>query len=328
MPSQSPGGYPGISAEEADAKCQALPMGTYQRMRWEAVRNALERVEPWVVNEPRPDVARWWHLLDASLDAALHLVRMTRAAEPVNSKEFARGSASLEGYWPLVKAEREGLDLEGWPSDPEAALAWFTGPSMADVAGRFSAAVCSALVDAGGGRSWGRRPADDLALSDPWYAGFRDRVTADLDKRLLPRAEWWASMSLIHRDGGVAMNKLEAEYGRFVEGLREAADTKVSEREPAEGTDGMQPGPDFMTFAWGDEVFEFNRPMQRAAIRHLWAAWESGHPRIQVERLRELVGSSDTAKPSDWFRGHPAWGKLIVTPRQGVYELQSPASAK
>lgn len=86
----------------------------------------------------------------------------------------------------------------------------------------------------------------------------------------------------------------------------------------------MYPGPDFMTFHWGSETFDFQRPMQRAAIKHLWEAWEAGHPRMQVERLRELVGSRDTAKPSDWFRGHPAWGRLVVTLSQGIYALKQP----
>ena len=90
----------------------------------------------------------------------------------------------------------------------------------------------------------------------------------------------------------------------------------------------MEPGPDFETFKWGLKTFDFPRPMQRRCVRVLWEAYKDGRRPLSVETLRERVGSEETAKPSDWFRKHDAWGTLVVTPTQGRYTLQPPETPK
>ena len=98
---------------------------------------------------------------------------------------------------------------------------------------------------------------------------------------------------------------------------------------PAAGAgSGMAPGPDFETFRWGVKTFDFPRPMQRRCIRALWEAYEDGRRPLSVETLRDRVGARESAKPSDWFRGHPAWKRLVVTPTQGRYALQPPETPK
>lgn len=223
MPSQSPGAYPGITAAEAEERRIALPRGTCQASRWLAVAYELEQMEPWAANEPRPEVARWWGLLGAALTSAMDLVKQTRRAEPVSGDEFSRAAARLDGLWPLAKAEGERLDVGDWPNDPRAVLAWFTGPSMAAVAGRFTQAMAGALTDAGGGRSWGARPSDELTHDDPWHEGYRDRFAAEVEARLLPRAKWWPEMAEIHAPFGTAVELLHTEYETWRKTVRLAS---------------------------------------------------------------------------------------------------------
>lgn len=214
---KSPGGYPGITSSDAEAKRLALPRGSYQASRWLAVAVELERQESWVPNQPKPDVARWFGLLCAAFNAAVDLVKHTRSSKPVSGFEFSGTAARLEGLWPLAKAESEMLDISGWPTNPEAALTWLVEPSMAAVAERFTAAINTALIVAGGSRTWGERPSDKLLHTDSWNDGYRDRFVEEVETRLLPKADWWSSMGMIHRDCGIAINKLNAEYQAWVE---------------------------------------------------------------------------------------------------------------
>lgn len=235
MPSQSPGDYPGISAEEADAiydslppavdtaRRLALPEDSYQAHCWLTVMEALREVEACAATEPVPEVARWVGLLKRSLGVALHLVMLSRQAEPSSVEDFAWWAARLEGLWPLVEAESKGLDTTGWPNNPDAAVARFAGWCMLEAAVRFTAAIFESVVDAGFKRSRGARPSDDLALSDVWWVEFRKRVATDLDKRLLPRSDWWSKRGDIVLAREQAVNKLEAEYRAWAEAQREAA---------------------------------------------------------------------------------------------------------
>ena len=213
---KSPRGYPGISVSDAEAKRLALPRGTYQASRWLAVVVELERQESWVPNEPEPEVARWFGLLCAAFNAAVDLVKHTRSSKPVSGFDFSGTAARVEGLWPLAKAEGELLDISGWPTDPEAALTWMVEPSMAAVAERFTAAINTALIVAGGSRTWGERPSDKLPHTDSWNDEYRDRFVEEVETRLLPKADWWRSMGMIHRDCGIAINKLNAEYQAWV----------------------------------------------------------------------------------------------------------------
>ena len=217
MSSKSPGQHPGIIAAEAGEIERSLGVGTYQRQRWLAVAFALERIEPWAAGQPDAEVARWFGLLEQSFRAGMTLVKQTRAAEVVTGEAFAVAAANIEGLWPLAKAEHARLGLGGklatWPRDPGVTLAWLAGPGTAGVVGTFCGALASALVASSGtGRVHGERPEDSLPRTDRWYEGWRDRFAAEVEAKLLPRAEVWGSMLTINRDFGVALEKLEAEY--------------------------------------------------------------------------------------------------------------------
>lgn len=209
--------YPGITSADARAKREAMPMGTNLSQRWLSVELELERLEPWVAKEPRPEVARWVWLLTEAFTSAVDLVKQTRGGEPVSGEAFARVAARVDGLWPLAKAERALFDVKGWPNDPQA-VAWFTEPSMADAIVRFTRAMNTALLIGTDGPRDKRR-----LLSDPWNDGYRDRFAAELETHLLPRAEFWGSMGVIHREYGLAVHKLEAEYSAWAEAQREGA---------------------------------------------------------------------------------------------------------
>ena len=67
---------------------------------------------------------------------------------------------------------------------------------------------------------------------------------------------------------------------------------------------------DFACVRWHGESYSFTAT-QAAIVRVLWSAWEEGCPEIRQETLLDQVGS-ESRNLSDLFKGHPAWGKLIV----------------
>ena len=213
---QHPLAHPGISHAKAKINRKRAPSGTPQAEQWLAIECELKRSEDWFSKQPKQEVARWYSLLRAAFEAAITLVKQARRAEVVSGIEYSKASARLDALWPLAKAESETLDLRDWPTDPSATLAWFAEPSMLATIARFTKAICMAQLYAGGQiRSWGGRPYDKSPHSDPENEQRRDRFAEELESRLLPKAEWWGTMGLIHRDVGVALNKLHAEYSQW-----------------------------------------------------------------------------------------------------------------
>jgi hypothetical protein len=71
--------------------------------------------------------------------------------------------------------------------------------------------------------------------------------------------------------------------------------------------------PDFRSVNWFGTIYSFTAN-QAAVVRVLWEAWEAGTPEVGDETLLRAV---DEEAPPDrlanLFRGHPAWGAMIVT---------------
>jgi hypothetical protein len=72
--------------------------------------------------------------------------------------------------------------------------------------------------------------------------------------------------------------------------------------------------------------FKFS-PKQAAVVRALWEARQGGVPEVgQADLLR--TADSDCARLVDLFKGHPAWGSLIVRGEvAGHYRLHDPPLA-
>ena len=67
--------------------------------------------------------------------------------------------------------------------------------------------------------------------------------------------------------------------------------------------------PDFRSVRCGP-LYSFSAA-QAACIKVLWNAWKNGTPEVGDATILEAA-ESETARLSDVFRGHPAWGSMIV----------------
>jgi hypothetical protein len=58
----------------------------------------------------------------------------------------------------------------------------------------------------------------------------------------------------------------------------------------------------------------------------LWEAWENGTPELGQETILEHPEvEAESKRLVDVFKGHPAWGKMIVTGHTaGTYRLAEP----
>jgi hypothetical protein len=79
---------------------------------------------------------------------------------------------------------------------------------------------------------------------------------------------------------------------------------------------------DFRSVHWFGADYTFT-PTQAAVIRQLWEAWEDGTGGVGQETLLESAGSTG-GRLRDVFRGHPAWGTMVVALGKGLFALASP----
>lgn len=68
--------------------------------------------------------------------------------------------------------------------------------------------------------------------------------------------------------------------------------------------------PDFSTVRWGPQAFHFVGK-QRAIVAALKLARDEGYDCLSQAYLLEVAGS-ECSRVRDLFRGHPAWGSMIV----------------
>jgi hypothetical protein len=80
---------------------------------------------------------------------------------------------------------------------------------------------------------------------------------------------------------------------------------------------------DFRSVRWHGADYDLS-PTQAAIMRQLWEAMEAGEPDVSGETLLEGAESESSRLPP-LFQGHPAWGRLIVSRRRGMYRLAEDA---
>jgi hypothetical protein len=81
--------------------------------------------------------------------------------------------------------------------------------------------------------------------------------------------------------------------------------------------------PDFRSYVWGQERYSFT-PNQAAMVRVLQEAHDAGAPDVGHDTLLEAAGS-EGGRVREVFRGHPAWGNLIVRgDTKGTLRLADP----
>jgi hypothetical protein len=69
--------------------------------------------------------------------------------------------------------------------------------------------------------------------------------------------------------------------------------------------------PDFASVRWRGQVYTFS-PKQRRVVAALWRAREQGYEWVSTEALLEAAESLG-GRVKELFKGHPAWGVLIVS---------------
>lgn len=82
--------------------------------------------------------------------------------------------------------------------------------------------------------------------------------------------------------------------------------------------------PDFASVLWFGEQFTFT-PNQAACVKVLWEAWENKTPILGAAAILEAADASQR-RLDLVFRGHQAWGTMIVSPSKGRYCLKPPTA--
>ena len=82
---------------------------------------------------------------------------------------------------------------------------------------------------------------------------------------------------------------------------------------------------DFRSVHWYGDGYSFT-PTQAHCIKVLWEAWENGTPDVGQETILEHPEvEAESRRLADVFKGHPAWGKMIVKGgTAGAYRLANP----
>jgi hypothetical protein len=82
---------------------------------------------------------------------------------------------------------------------------------------------------------------------------------------------------------------------------------------------------DFRSVRWYGTDYTFTAT-QAACIKVLWEAWEHGTPELGQAFILDAAGSESGRLRDVFEKGkHPAWNKLIVSSRKGVFRLSEPA---
>lgn len=79
-------------------------------------------------------------------------------------------------------------------------------------------------------------------------------------------------------------------------------------------------GPGFASIRWYGKQYTFAAAQSRI-VERLWHAWQAGTPDVHQSRLLEDT-DSESQRLVDLFKGHPAWGTLIISTAKGVYRLK------
>ena len=81
--------------------------------------------------------------------------------------------------------------------------------------------------------------------------------------------------------------------------------------------------PDFRSVRWFGQTYTFS-PNQAACVKLLWENWESKTPEVGLHCILETAGVVATP-PDHVFRGHAAWGTMIV-PGEHKKDVPAPAT--
>lgn len=80
---------------------------------------------------------------------------------------------------------------------------------------------------------------------------------------------------------------------------------------------------DFSSVRWFGTVYDFT-PNQAKCVAVLWDHWNRGGLAVSSQRIRDTA-EVEAERLDVVFRGHPAWGTMIVAAAKGSYRLAEPS---
>jgi hypothetical protein len=114
------------------------------------------------------------------------------------------------------------------------------------------------------------------------------------------------------------------------EPMGRATEEPATETVPAE-TPQVRHSTDFSEVEWFGVRYTFTKT-QALAVSEWWTARENKTPAVRDETVITEIGSQNNDKTRalrDLFKGHPAWGTMIVPgPRKGTHQLDEPVQRK
>jgi hypothetical protein len=163
-----------------------------------------------------------------------------------------------------------------------------------------------------------RRPEPAGGADDAGFWGGWESLSAEERARLAAqRQARWLGESL--RAQKAYDETLRAELG--TEGIE--IETKSCEA----GEEQCVHGPGFRSVRWYGVEYSFTGT-QAEMVALLWHAWQRNVPDVAERLLLEKGGVAATSRLIDTFRGHPAWGTMIVSGgSRGAYRLTEPRTS-
>ncbi len=126
-------------------------------------------------------------------------------------------------------------------------------------------------------------------------------------------------------DGQSIVAEIQFEAAKAAEQRRMGSPSQDSQEDKSEPLPPARHSKDFRSVYWYGDDYTFS-PAQAACVNVLWEAWENGTPELgQATILEHPEVEAESKRLVDLFKGHPAWGKMIVKGKTaGAFRLAGP----
>ena len=255
----------------------------------------------------------------ASLAIASHL------ANDNQRYSFIANYLRLELYFERAKkiADTKESILKDWPQNAGITFGLDSGFSALEVEYKFSQRMLNAILTAGR-EALGGEPNqfDYLSIDDPRIDKWREVFRKRREGTALPSSEQWPAWQ-IYKDGTAIVSMLGDEIAHVFVKQPTVASGKAETKTELVDKKKTTYSTDFRSVRWFGTNYSFT-PNQAAAVKILWENWEKGTPDVGGDTLAVEI-ESDSKRPRDIFKGHPAFGTMIRPGKtKGTYRLAEP----
>ena len=163
----------------------------------------------------------------------------------------------------------------------------------------------------------GRLASDDIRVypmerDADGVAGFR----ATVDSYVSTREDW------LEEKHGFLLPAIDSLRGL----ARPAGAIEMRSMAPGDAKPAARHSADFTYVRWFGVEYTFALGVQADAVRVLWEEWERTGLGLHQQTIRERIDAErDNFQIPKAFRGHPAFGMMIVSGGDGRYRLNPPA---